>query len=330
MKELSNVIILGMGRSGTTLLLNMLHAHSQVAAPPESYFSLHLYKKYRDVTKWDDQIFKNFISDVNIDRPFRLVWKTSLRQIRDSISRLEPIRNYSDACNAVRLAFENQFNLPVEVIVDKNPMYSWFIDWQLNIHPKAKIIHLTRDPRGVVHSHFRTFGSKNISWLSHQWNNHQKQIKLLEKQSVDYIHVRYEDLTTEPGSTLKNIASFLNVDFEEQMLDHQTNVDKRFSYEFGTDFNKHAHLRQQLNPSIGHQWQKELDKQQISRINSICGPIAQNFGYDLAYSQPSADHWARMQVQGYNRLLRLYFDMPLTMRKAFLGLKSKFSDHKYN
>ena len=49
-----------MGRSGTTLLQSILDNHSCIVVPPESYFMIHLDKKYGSLKKWDNKIISKY------------------------------------------------------------------------------------------------------------------------------------------------------------------------------------------------------------------------------------------------------------------------------
>ena len=55
---IQNFYILAMGRSGTTLLQSILDNHSGIVVPPESYFMIHLDKKYGSIKNWNKQITK--------------------------------------------------------------------------------------------------------------------------------------------------------------------------------------------------------------------------------------------------------------------------------
>lgn len=332
MKRMENIYVMGMGRSGTTMLQNMLHGHSKVVAPPETFFLLHLYGKYSNITNWDDDVIRSFIDDLYTDRPFRLLWNIPKSQVRASLDAMRPISSYAEACNAAFISYDNCHRKDIWVIVDKNPIYALFIPRLLHIHPEAKIIHITRDPRGCIASQMKTFKKKNIVGLARQWCWINQNIRACQKQGHKYLAIRYEDMVTDTDKILMTICNFLELDHERSMKNYGKSVNKRVR-SMGSAFeSKHKNLLQDIKPSLSYQWQEILTENQEREINTICDKEARHYGYSLEEGNLPSTYkrltsFAHMHAVRFGA--RSFFALPFSVRKKILAIRSKLGDHKY-
>ena len=73
--------ILCPGRSGSTLLQQLLDAHPNIQIPPESRFIIYAYYKFRNITIWTDEIKRDFISALLKDKKIALYWNLSEAKI---------------------------------------------------------------------------------------------------------------------------------------------------------------------------------------------------------------------------------------------------------
>jgi hypothetical protein len=105
------------------------------------------------------------------------------------------------------------------------------IEW----FPDCKIVHITRDPRGLAmsksndpsgtaiktieHPHLAWFIRKASVWFTIS------QYRLAAKQHVRFAHLdnyrlfRYEDLLADPEKTLRELCTFVGTDFTKEMLE---------------------------------------------------------------------------------------------------------------
>jgi tetratricopeptide (TPR) repeat protein len=128
------IFILGMPRSGTTLVEQILAAHPEVYAAGEiDYFS------------------ELVMPIINGKRPISL---KSLEHVRDEY--LSKIRKLSDKKS---------------YITDKMPHNFLYIDLIRQILPEAKIIHVKRDPAATCWSNFKQFFSGEGLWYSYDLND---------------------------------------------------------------------------------------------------------------------------------------------------------------
>lgn len=107
-------------------------------------------------------------------------------------------------------------------IVDssKDPPYLFLLSTiaQIELH----VVHLVRDPRAVAHSWKRRklrpevvgrseYMPQYSYWKSsREWVIHNVATQCIQLRSVDYIRIRYEDLTTRPGETMASLRTHIS------------------------------------------------------------------------------------------------------------------------
>lgn len=333
----TNAYILCMGRSGSTLLQQMLNQHPEVVAPPETYFVLHLLERYGHITNWTTSIKSDFIQDVFTDRQLRLIWKVSKPKLRQVLLDAPSPLTFGDVCNITRSCFDEEKSpKSINVFIDKNPIYAFFIDRLLSIHPRTKIIHLIRDPRGVINGQVNTFKKSDILTMGYLWSIRNVTIEKASKQSnVDYLQVFYEDLVSDPEITLKSICTFLGIAFSSQMLKYNESVTSFYKKQSSTVTNKHLSSLQPLNKSIADKWKKNLSKDQLRKISFSTHSLAQLYGYQIEpikgdLSLKISLFKAKIKSRIKLSFVRLSFAIPFSIRKIIMAIRSKLFDHRYD
>ena len=115
--------------------------------------------------------------------------------------------------------------LQCQMIVDSSKSYLEGIGIYNKNPDNVRILLLCRDGRGVFYSYIKRNFSRNMSL--HAWKNHYKRaIPLLEKYVNEnhLLRVKYEDIVQDPTAELKRICKFLNVEFENNMLNFASHV----------------------------------------------------------------------------------------------------------
>lgn len=327
--------ILAMGRSGTTLLQNMLNVHPNAVVPPESFFVLHLYTKYKDQTEWGPRKVEQFINDLYTDRPFRLVWQVK-RETVEAAFKNKKIDSYSQACNCVRTSFQESFkSKKVFAIGDKNPLYSTFAERVLKINPKAKIVHLVRDPRGTANGHINTFNRKDALMIGMIWTKYNECILKLKKQFPEqYLLVKYEDLIANPRAAIATICTFLNIENNPEILEYRkATVAQYNTYSTALKW-KHENLLKPIDIEIAEKWKTALSRRQIRHIEYTTHKTASRLGYH--FEKPAPDlgmlcklPFSRLKFWLLYGIIHLYFNFPFAIRKIILGIRSFLWDKKY-
>jgi hypothetical protein len=277
--------IIGKGRSGTTLLQNLLDANENTLVPIESTFLVHLYGKYGGVRNWNKKIIDNYVDDLFLLRKIRESWNLNPTTLKQKINAYL-VENgnlyYATISKIIYLSFQSIHpKEKILIIGDKNPFYTFCIEDLLNIFPEAKFIHLIRDPRANVRSHMISFDTNFITFIAWKWRCYNKEIESKKLKYPNHFHeLKYEDLVTTPEATLIKVCDFLNIDFNPNALEFHQQVKGEFGdiKKYKSGF--HANLKKPIDKSLSVKWKEFFNKKQLKIINSICGDYLQKYNYE--------------------------------------------------
>ncbi len=325
-----------MGRSGTTLLQSILDAHPEVVAPPESYFMLHLYTKYRRQKKWNDQVITSFIGDLYTDRQFRLFWKVDREEVEASFRAVAPIRSYAQACNAVRLCFNKAYeNGNLSLIGDKKPVHTDFPHLIFKLYPDAKVVHMIRDPRGTANGQIKTFKRKDAIAIGLRWSDVNRNVGKLKAQYPNQYHLlKYESLIENPEETVRTLCDFLEIPFSDSMLQYREQVIQRYDEQSALIREKHSSLLKPIDPAIAEKWKTSLTKEQIKCVEYASFNVANEFGYRFERPKPTIlmrlkAPISRLKLTVGFSIIKLFFALPFWVRRFVFNMRSRNTDHKY-
>lgn len=127
------------------------------------------------------------------------------------------------------------------ILGEKTPSHIYYVPTLLEWFPNAKVIHTFRDPRGIFASELRrrkkqafTFPYKQISQLgplftlyillqvTYAWLRAVRLHFTYEELYPDrYYLLRFEDLVAEPEESIRRLCDFLEVDFQDAMLEQK-------------------------------------------------------------------------------------------------------------
>ena len=204
----SPIFIVGVGRSGTSLLQSMLNAHPDICFIPETQF---LRKYVFTNQKWTskDEITKLLSSDENLTRTGLNISEVILNS--DSFFRV----------------FQNMLKTYLstkgkKIIGDKDPRNIDFLTKIYNYYPSAKVIHLVRDPRDVVLSRTKAAWSQHWPFFLHVFLYNAQILRgaRLGKKLFEgnYTELKYEELIQDAQDSLKKIMQHLELEYHEDML----------------------------------------------------------------------------------------------------------------
>ncbi len=233
----SPIVIVGVPRSGTTLLRVLLDSHSQILALPETPWLLGAYGR--------DPSLREMLVGL-IEGPFGVV---------ENVAGATP-ENVLDAGRA----FIHRLFEPVlkernkSTVVFKTPADIRYLDFLLDLFPDARYIHITRDGRDVAMSQIAKKGTffqdlkeyRNISFANvfRRWVEWERRIRdALYRPGIAVAHLRYEDLIENPEAELRKLSEFLGVPFEQGMLDYASRDHDYPSWEAGSnDVARHSRI----------------------------------------------------------------------------------------
>jgi Sulfotransferase family len=268
------LIVLGVRRSGTTLLRVVLDRHSELAIPDESYFVPQLAGRQRSSIDVDA-----FVDDLRRIRTLR-DWDVSVEDVR---ARLRPGMPLGEAIAAVYETYAA--DLGKSRWGDKTPMYMQHLPLLERLWPDALYVHLIRDGRDAAVS-FLTMpeGIVTKTWahpataadFACQWRSEVKAARALGGRvgSDRYLEVRYEALVADPPAEIERICAFAGLTFEPGMLDYAGHV----------DVSAKPHQQSLMRPPTPalRDWRTEFRPEDVASFETIAGDLLGELGYELA------------------------------------------------
>jgi protein-tyrosine sulfotransferase len=231
------IFIVGVPRSGTTLLRVLLDSHSEIAALPETPWLLGAYGP--------DPSLRGVLNGL-IDGPYGTV---------RNVAGVEPDHVFAAGRSLLETMFAPMLNArQKQRLAFKTPADIRHLDFLLKLLPGAFYIHITRDGRDVALSQLAKKGSffndlkeyRRIGFanLLKRWAEWEERIRaLLYRDGVKVVHVKYEDLIADPRRELQRITAFLGVPFEAAMLDYASRNHDYPAWEAGsTDVSRNERI----------------------------------------------------------------------------------------
>jgi hypothetical protein len=265
------VFIVGMPRSGTQLLRDLLNQNPKIGIPnSESGFIPYMVNRFGNPPRFAnarglDEFYKEFSRTTffwNMSRKGRVLRRKDLNCITDK-------KSWSNT-----FAFIYRFYAPdgrdKEFIWgDKTPLHVKHLQLLKELYPEAKFLHIIRDPRDYCLSVKKTWG-KSILRAAHIWRATLEKARADSHQlGQDYLEVKYECLLANPTKVSCRIAEFLGCDqfpWETRLVQSPNIIGKKRE--------KVEILRDNLKKYVS-----ELSSAQIKRIEEIVYPVASTIGY---------------------------------------------------
>ncbi|WP_447746486.1 sulfotransferase family protein [Pseudomonas nicosulfuronedens] len=279
-------IIVGVPRSGTTLLRFMLDAHSQLAIPPETGFlqseallrsTVPPRQLARQLTRLPESApaWSDFALDADhfVEAAACLPQSAGLPQVLRLFYRLYAAR------------------LGKPRVGDKTPSYLQHIRAIAEQLPEARFIHILRDGRDVALSWGKTWFApeREPELLVGRWA---QSIREAREQARDlpYLELRYDQLLNDPQMQIRRIGEFIELDYHPAMLDYHRRTPERLDEHqarFQSDgqllVSKEQRLQQQwrttLPPDISRLdvWREQLDSAQQAACRRAGGALLAEF-----------------------------------------------------
>lgn len=278
------VIVLGVSRSGTTLLKEMLDRHSALAIPTESYFVPQLWDRHGERPER-----AAFLEDVGRLARIR-EWGVTPDAVAERLPK-EPA--FADAIGAVYRAYADLRGKPR--YGDKTPSYMQRLDVLERAFPGALYVHLVRDGRDAALSFLAMKRRPRFNWarprgllsFAAQWRRELEAARAFGARlgAGRYRELRYEDLVADPERELRGVCEFLGLEFEPGLLEYHRDVD-------ATSLVDHPKLAEP--PGAGRSdWRTQLEPGQQESFEAVAGPLLDAYGYERRFPRPSAAAQAR-------------------------------------
>lgn len=303
-KILKPVFIGGVERSGTTLLGSLLGTQKGCVTTPESQFKTNLlFTEDFDKTVVIKSIKKDFrfkIWDIHLDNIDHIIQKNAESLMNDLIMKY------------------NKRNLNKEdpsIWVDHTPNNFKYAKELLKVYPNAKFVQIIRDPRATISSILKTdWGIVDVLAGINFWKYRMLDIILIKEHLINknaYYEIKYEDLILNPKIELKNICSFLNIEFNPTLVHNRGFILPAYTKK------QHSNVNKKLVKNNINKWKNRLTKKEIKYIEYVTEEFMNQHGYKL--SSPLK------QIDGLFK--RKYFKY--IMKKIIFHLMLKFRQKYY-
>lgn len=304
--------IIGMPRSGTTLLRIMCNHHPSIISPPESRFMLSLRKKFQHKSLEPHDV-ATILDYLKADRKITGAWKLNYPLLEQELHTcIKTGGNFEALCQTIYLhRLHIHPKQQVLWIGDKNPGYAMEIDWLQQTFPNARFIHLVRDYRDCIASHNRVFKKRAVNIHAASWVLTNQKIERSKAKIPDrFMTLRYEDLVTNPEIKTREVCQFLGVSFNEAMLKFYENIPGK------SEFTKPIH------PGNIGKYKQQLSAKQLACIEWICAGPGQTYGYAPSqeprkkFFYPLAFWWGKRVFYYDQAVVNLFYRSPLWAKRS--------------
>lgn len=277
-------LIVGCGRSGTTLVRSMCSAHSRLAIPYESHFIVPLGRplaraRYETGNVLDLEVFLTALfGQLGYQQ-----WGLPPAEVRQYLQDRRP----SGYPEGIRCVFELYARREgKERYGDKTPDYVTDITMLAELFPEARFIHVIRDGRDVASSWLDTewqWGPQDAEEAALYWRyGVRKGRKAGEKLGPQrYLELCYEDLVAKPQEVLQGLCGFIDLEFEEHMLRYHEHAESVL----GTMPRPRYHQRIRLPPTPGlRDWRRDMQEDDVRTFEGLAGELLAELGYETRWS----------------------------------------------
>ncbi len=268
-------LVVGLGRSGTTLLATILNRHSQIAIPGETAYFNRLHDLVRLPFRLrgglhnarmllDRQFFRSATEQPELDRV----------QLEADL-RAGPINAYR-VFDLVMHQYARSRGKTVPG--EKTPLHLFELEGILEHLPNARGVILVRDGRDTVASLAKapfTHEWKGLHALD--WNRAGRATRgLLERFPDRVVLVKYEDLLHDPHQATERVLRSIGLEYEASMLDPQAGA----AVADGFEHQWKSKASESIDPSRAFAWSKREITPEIRRLTLVMRRHLDAFGYD--------------------------------------------------
>ena len=277
--------VVGVPRSGTTLLRLQLDAHPELCIGAETGFGLvagavddagggpaELAAALRSLATWPD---------LRLD-----AW--ALRELFDGV---DPW--------SVGAGLRAWYRLEAAAAGkprwgDKTPVHARCLPVLARLFGEARFVHLIRDGRDVAAS-LRGLpfapGDGSIEAIAADWRDTIREARAAAAELPHYLEVRYERLVTDPEAVLREVCAFVELDFHPAMLAAHERAASRLAEQATVELEggtvRTAGMRMAIatrtttppDPGRIGRWRDALAPEEVARFEAIAGDLLDDLGY---------------------------------------------------
>lgn len=322
------VFIGGNMKSGTTLLLQLLDSHSDMVVMPGDSHYMNSNKKLK---KYDfNSIARYWLKRMINPTPAGTNWflgKNS-EQYFTFLTYLELFLNedrfdYSPFVCVVSAVYATKHKNSLQKIcwVEKTPKNEYCVENIFRTFPKARFINLIREPLSNISSLKRLSHYRDSSFSAwHEALGYKKlankALKNFNDHKNDYYILKYEDMVSDTENTMRKVSDFLDVPFEDTMLQPTEGGKSTSSNSMYSEQRKDA--GKVIDKTNSQKWKKELNNKEKRFIVSILEELPLSFDYN---------YWGQEEIlQHKSFLLYLFFQPVYWVYSKYIDLKNNYNE----
>ncbi len=205
-------MVIGVARSGTTLLRLMLNAHPDLAIPPETGF-VGQAAALLDVDD-ADRARDELLSLLTGFHTWRFLGIDDA-ELERALAALDPF-DVSEGVRSFYALYAARFEK--RRFGDKTPNYTMEIAAVRSVLPEAHIVHVIRDGRDVALSvrGLPFSPGSTMEEIARDWVVRVETARREGRGNGEYLEVRFEDLVAEPRRELQRVCAFISLPFDER------------------------------------------------------------------------------------------------------------------
>lgn len=293
--------IVGLPRSGTTLLKMMLDAHPALAMAPKTAFLTEAVTRCRAAGDPHATFLQTVVDPAS--NAHWCDWSIEVDTLQQQLYTLQPF--------SIAAALRTLYRLYSQQVGkarygDKTPEHRLAMPLIQRLLPEAHFIHLIRDGRAQWVSERKTaWGTQSARRGALRWVTQLDKARRVGERLPHYREIRYEVLVNEPIPTLQQLCAFLGLPWHAEMLAYPARaVD--FLHELHDvghyPVENRRHLLQNLteppNPARVDTWRKEVTAAEIYEFEQFAGDRLRALGYaTMSKADPALSKIYRMKAQ---------------------------------
>jgi hypothetical protein len=305
--------VVGVGRSGTTLLRMMLDTHPELAIPPETHFINPLIQASGRIRYNARTATRTIVHDE------RRRWNDfglARDELLEAMEGVEPF-NTTDALRAFYLLYARKHGKPRWG--DKTPDYIRKMKKIQKTLPEARFIHVIRDGRDAGLSQNRRIAQRGKKPVppretARRWRKRIVKSRIDAAEVEHYMEVRYEDLISDTEAVLRRICEHVEIDYAPVMLRYHERAEERLQEmagalpakkgrperEAGERVQAHAMTTRPPDPNRLQVWKTEMTEEENAEFENAAGYLLDELGYETVTPESSwlpPEEWARSKTR---------------------------------
>ena len=314
------VFIVGMPRSGTTLVSMILNGHSRICITPETHYFDKFYRKgERRGCTADEAAFERFVAYVTESSNIQQMGFTAEERSQLAEKILATGRR-SHAVVLGTLLASYAATQEKSIVGEKTPKHILYTDAIFDAFPQARILHVVRDPRDVILS------LRKVDWEVGNMLEHLGQWKQAIRVGMHAarVHagrlmvVRYEDVLESPEQTVRDVCDFLGVAFEPAMLAYHEHTPANFDVKLEPWKVKNL---QPIDAQNRMKWKTLMSANDCALVEARAGEEMAALGYPLVML--GLDGGARLRL-GYLSVENALLHGSNLLQRVWLRLRERY------